>query len=185
MALIRISGTEKINLSKVDMGLVNFYLSHKKLMSNLDNWVLSPDYDNLPDLMKLRDLINKHQPTSNDTKLYRGFILGEPTQNTHGLDYNKLNSNTEKRIEITINKPTSFTTSLDIANAFGSTVISITPGKLTKYFLRMTDEVAVGLCKLRNIKPETQHEWIYIPDVPMKITADVLSYAKRGFLGIF
>lgn len=185
MPLIRISGTEEINLSKVNMGLVNYYLSHKKLMSNLDNWVLSPDYDNLPDLMKLREIINKHQPVSNDNSLYRGFVLGESTQNTHGLDYNTLNANTKKKIQMTIDKPTSFTTSLEIANAFGTTVISINPGEFTKYFLRMTDEVAVGLCKLRNIKPETQHEWIYLPDVPMKITADVLSFAKRGFLGLF
>lgn len=178
MALFRLSSIRDIDKSKVDWKLVNYYLSHPKLMENLDRWVLSPDYDNMPDLVKLRELINRMQPERKDIPVYRGFNLGERTQNTHGFVYEVLKNIPKGKLMLTINTPVSFTTDVEIAKSFGSTVIKIQPGVYTKYFLRMTDEISAALCRMRNIPLQTQHEWIFLPDVELKTGIEVIELGK-------
>lgn len=185
MALFRLSSIKDLDSNKIDWKMVDYYLSHPKLMETLDAWVLSPDYDNMPNLLKLRELINKMQPEKTNRILYRGFILGESYQNTHGLDYGHMKDAPKGKLQIEISTPVSFTTDLEIAKSFGSTVIGIRPGYHTKYFLRMTDEISAALCRMRNIDLQTQYEWIYLPDVPLKINIDVVELTKPKVFGLF
>lgn len=185
MALFRLSSIKDLNSNNIDWKMVDYYLSHSKLMETLDAWVLSPDYSNMPNLLKLRELINKMQPEKTNRILYRGFILGESYQNTHGLDYGHMKDAPKGKLQIEINTPVSFTTDLEIAKSFGSTVIGIRPGHHTKYFLRMTDEISAALCRMRNIDLQTQYEWIYLPDVPLKINIDVVELTKPKVFGLF
>lgn len=185
MALFRLSSIKGLDATKIDWKMVDYYLSHRKLMNALDAWVLSPDYDNMPDLLKLREIINRMQPERGNRTIYRGFILGDRYQNTHGLDYGYMKDAPKGTLQINIENPTSFTPDLEIAKSFGSTVIGIKPGNHTKYFLRLTDEISAALCRMRNIDLQTQYEWIYLPDVPLKINIDVVELTKPKVFGIF
>lgn len=168
--------------SKLDEKLVETYFKNTKLLDALDEWVLNPDYSLLPRLYEMRDLINKLQPHRDArTKLYRGFSINGTMQNFFGLKANEDFKNPNKDFKITIENPTSFTTSLDIASGFGSCVISTTPGQNLKHFLRITDEVAAAVCRNRNIAPETQYEWVFLPIAPTEISIRFLKYAKPAW----
>lgn len=167
---------------KLDEKLVETYFKHKKLLDALDEWILNPDYSLLPSLYEMRDLINKLQPHRDGrTKLYRGFSINGAMQNFFGLKASEEYKNPNKDFKITITDPTSFTSSFDIASGFGNCVITTTPGINLKHFLRITDEVAAAVCKNRNIAPETQHEWVFLPIAPTEFTIRFLKYAKPAW----
>lgn len=168
--------------TKLDGKLVDEYFKNTKLLNALDEWVLNPDYSLLPLLYEMRDLINRLQPFRDSrVKLYRGFSINGNMQNFFGLKANEDFKNKNKDFKITVNDPTSFTSSYDIASGFGDIVISTSPGANLKNFLRLTDEVCAAICKNRNIEPETQYEWVFLPVVPTEFTIRFLKYTKPSW----
>lgn len=167
---------------KLDEKLVDAYFKQTKLLNAIDEWVLNPDYSLLPQLYEVRDLVNKLQPHRDPkTKLYRGFSINGTMQNFFGLKENEDYKNPNKDFKIQIENPTSFTSNYDIAAGFGSCVITTTPGANLKQFLRMTDELSAAVCRNRNIPPETQYEWIFLPINSTEMSIRFLKYTKPAW----
>lgn len=172
----------KLDPAKIDYKIVDQYMANRYLLDALDEWVLNPDYTLLPKLYKMRDLINKIQPHRDaKTKLYRGFSINGNMQNFFGLTPDESFGDPKKTHRIVVKDPTSFTTSPTIAADFGDCVISTTPGAHLKHFLRMTDEVSAAVCQCRNIEPETQYEWVFLPTSPCDFDVRFMAYKKPSW----
>lgn len=172
-------GIKMLDPSTIDWKMVDYYLSNRKIIDTLDHWILIPDYDNLPTLLKVRDLINNAQPLKTyNNEIYRGFSFKAAMQNSMGIVHDARLTNQNHRFDIKLDVPISFTTDLEIAESFGSTVLGIVPGTDVTKFLRITNEMAAAICKLRNIDLQTQHEWIFLPDTPITAKARMLKYKK-------
>lgn len=172
-----------IDVSKLNQQIVAEYEKHENLMTILDHWVLVPNYELGPALAKVRDLVNRLQPHRDPrTKLYRGYRFQNPTQNKSGIAANVKQGEV---VAIECDEPRSFTDDPEIAAGFGDNVIVMTPGGLTKSFLRFTDELSYVICKRRNIKPVTQREWLLIPDKKISFDATVLIHSKPKWYSLW
>lgn len=184
--LFKTYGVKKLDESRIDWKMVDYYLSHGQLMKSLDHWILSPDYDNLSKLIPVRTLINNTQPLKTyNSEIYRGFSFKAVMQNDMGIQHSETLRNTKTMLDIKLNVPISFTTDLEIAESFGSSIIGWVPGVDVVRLLRITDEVAAAICKLRNIKPETQYEWIFLPDKPIDVKVRMVKYHKPKSWDLF
>ncbi|QXO10853.1 hypothetical protein pEaSNUABM54_00027 [Erwinia phage pEa_SNUABM_54] len=163
----------------INRELVAYYAKQTQLLNAIDEWVLVPDYKLLPELVRLRHLVNKHQPHRDaKTVLYRGFTVGANYQNDLKVDLKGKYNDLKRPIGVTFDHPTSFTTEKSIAETFGDTVISIRPGAHLNKFLRLTDELCLAICEHRKIDPETQCEWIFLPYEPTEFMTTFIRHEK-------
>jgi hypothetical protein len=169
-----------LNKEDLDLKIIEKYRAFPKLIEALDNWILMPDMRLLPKLMELSQIVNKLQPLTGNIVAYRGFNYSYflKYQETFGLAKSPdLNTVTTK----TTTNPTSFSTDIRIARAFGNIVLQtqLTPTKHS--FLRITDELSylVSIDR-RNLKQiETQKEIIVFPNTELQIK--VIESNKKPF----
>lgn len=166
-----------VDESTLDQSRLKRYNQHPEMIELLDDWILSPDADLLE---KLRPYVKKFESIARlrvGTKLYRGFDATSSYQDTMGLSKKKFLFNEVLKHDVgdsfnyVISKPLSFSTDIDIARAFGKTVVELTslPGE----YIWITDELSTLISRRRNIGPETQKEVILLP--PEELTFKILS----------
>jgi len=156
----------------LDKTLIAKYERHPDIIELLDDWILAPDGDLLA---KLRTHTRTSQSISRlkiGTKLYRGFDPTSSYQDTMGLSIKKwlFNEVKEHRVgdtfEYSIERPLSFTTDIDIARAFGKTIVQLV--SIPDDYIWITDELSSLVSKRRGIGPETQREVIVLPPQNLK-----------------
>jgi hypothetical protein len=149
------------------------------LLEALDEWVLSPDAKLLPKLKELAQFLAKIYGLNHKLTVYRGFDPDDSYQDTMGLSEKGFFSNKVHPHEVgqifryaSKDRPLSFSTDLEIAHAFGTTVITTTLDPAHQSFLILTDELMALLSERRNIPAETQKEVILLP--PFDIVFSIL-----------
>lgn len=169
------SAVKDINLSKLDKTLVSKYERYPEIIELLDDWILSPDGDLLDKLRSHTRTLQSIARLKIGTKLYRGFDPKSSYQDTMGLSkkgwlFNEVRDHeVGNTFDYPITRPISFTTDLDIAKAFGKTIVQLV--SIPNDYIWITDELSSLISKRRGIGPETQREVIILPpqDLSFKI----------------
>lgn len=164
-----------INIKDIDQVAVKRYLSVPELLTALDDYILFADRALIPKLSELSKFIHKTQPDLKHGTLYRGFGNWGPQEDL-GMD--KLNVGESATFKSN-DKVISTTTSLEIAEAFGPTVVEILPLDRAMSTLIISDELSYIISRRRNLDVSvTQKEVILLP--PIGIKATVLQKKKKG-----
>ena len=172
-------GIYKVDKQTVDWKAVNFYLGNRKLLDNLRNWVEFPNYDCLPGLRYLAREVDRIQPHKDKgTPLYRGMSLEIKMQNNLGIKPNDIYNNPNYKFSITLDKPTSFSTDIRIAEDFGKSIIMIQPGSFISDFLRITPELSTAMATLTKVTPTSEREWVWLRQDPVKFDTHFVKYKK-------
>jgi hypothetical protein len=169
----------KVDEAHLDHAKMKELSQHTSLLEALDHWILIPDMSMRPRLQELAGIVNELYGFSAGLEVYRGFDPLSPYQDTMNLSTKGFFRNTVIPHEVGhefvySNKanPLSFSTSIRIAQAFGSTIVRchLVPAK--ESFLVITDELCAIICERRNIAPVTQKEVIVFP--PYELHCHVL-----------
>lgn len=171
--LIEIFGSDAetyFDESKLDHKKIEKLLKYPDLLKSLNEWILCPDYNLIPKLKQLSQIVDKlYNFNYNNIRIYRGFNKNS-IQDTMGLTnkgffHDSLKKETKLGYEFTykVTNPLSFSIDFNIANAFGNIVIETKLPKHNK--LVITNELAYIINKMRNLKShnKTQKEVIVFP----------------------
>lgn len=171
-----------INIRKLNPVTVKKFQSNPGLIALLDAWVLVPNNDHLPDLIKAAETVRRIQPPQLPHKLFRGFSVSSSYQDHMGLvDKGWFSNSIKKEVvnkpqQYALTRPVSFTTNLGIAKAFGDTIITIPSISVIDHCIWLSDELSYVIALHRNLKkPMTQDEVVVLPSVKT-ITITVLPY---------
>lgn len=163
-----------IVIKDLDTTAVREYLKYPDLMAALDEYILFADQKLIPSLQKLERLQKKVQPGLSIDKLYRGSGNWGPQENL-GSEGMRVG---EKKAFKSPHKVISTSTSLEIAQAFGNTVVGIELDTSASY-LAVSDELSYIVSRRRNLdEAMTQKEVILLP--PISLTFTVLEQKKKG-----
>lgn len=139
-------------------------------MKSVDDWILVPNKNTLKQLEHVLSILRHIQPVRLPEYLYRGFSPKSSYQNTMGLSDKGFFWNTVKHHKVgdvftyQLRDPVSFTSNIDIARAFGDTIIEVSTVGLKDHALVLTDELCYVVGKLRNhTQKYTQDEVIVLP----------------------
>lgn len=163
-----------IVIKDLDQNAVRAYLRSPDLMAALDEYILFADRQLIKRLMELADLQKKVQPSLKVTELYRGSGNWGPQEDlgSKGTQVGDVREFTSPE------KVVSTSMSLEIAQAFGPTVLKITPSEATRKLI-VSDELSYIISRRRNLDVAmTQKEVILLP--PIGLTYTVLQQKKKG-----
>lgn len=159
----------KLDVNKLDDALIDKLKAHQDILSTLNKWIMSPDSTLLPKLIEASEKLIDLDPRVLPSKIYRGVGLRNGYQDT--LSITKNNARVGCEIKYTPTRPISFTTNLDIANAFGNVVVEADTKQLAQRYLWISDELSYLVSRMRNIAPMTQDEVIIFPTkIPVDLT---------------
>lgn len=163
-----------INIKDLDQRVVREYLKHSDLITALDEYILFADRQLIPKLVSLVHVQKTVQPGLKVDKLYRGFGNWGPQEDLGAKSMAVGDSGTFRSTD----KVVSTSTSLEIAKAFGPSVVEIT--NVAPFTgLIVTDELSFIVSRRRNLdKPMTQKEVILLPPIGFEFT--VLEQKKKG-----
>lgn len=163
-----------LDISKLDMTLVRKLQAIPNMVKHLDDWVLAPDKDLLPRLNEYAAILKRICPLPRNVRLFRGFDPSSSYQDTLGLSEkgffrNKVRSfAVGEKISYTILNPLSFSTSEDIAKAFGDTVVVLS--KIPDNYIWLCDELSYLISVERKVSPQSQKEVIVLPPATLELT---------------
>jgi hypothetical protein len=170
------NGEIPLEVSNIDINVINEFNKHKDLLKALDDWVLVPDMKLLSSLKKLAELVKEIHSDNivfkESFKVYRGFDLNSKYQDTMGLSKKGVLFNEIKPFPLNHvfsydndKTPLSFTTVLDpVAKTFGPTIVETELHCNEDNFLFISDELCYLVATMRNhAKMFTQKEIILLP----------------------
>ena len=139
----------EVLIDRYDRQIVEKYYPHVDLIEALDQWILAPDRMLLPRLQQLAELVKVLQPKSIPNTIYRGMDVRSTYQEHLGLSKRGIIFSTPKDIAVgsvqRFMSPSaciSFTSDLEIARAFGKTVVSMDLKHYRGKVLVITDELS-------------------------------------------
>lgn len=161
----------------VDMNKVKQLKQRPDLIKDLDAWILSPDRDLIPRMQELAALVNSLYTHPKVLTLYRGFDLGS-YQDSMGL---KTLPHVGQSIQFdSEERALSFSTEINIARAFGGTVVAVQLNTAKAHFLDITPELCYLVCEERNLdNHETQKEVLVLP--PFDLQGTVVQAKRHNF----
>lgn len=149
-----------IDLDRLDHKKMDELAQHPQLINALDSWILAPDRELVPPLTNLGKIVSELYGFKRDMVLFRGFDPSKTHQDKMGL---ASSCKVGEQHDYRLHSPLSFSTSENIANAFGTLTVQATVNPAHTPALVITDELATLVSRLRNINPETQKEVIVFP----------------------
>ena len=164
-----------IDFRQLNQTVLKTLARHPDLVAVVDDWILMPDRKHLVDLIAAGKVLEKIQPFPRQ-RVWRGFDPASSYQDTMGLSKDwilwrqALKHEVGERFEYTQQHPMSFATDLDIAQAFGRTVVEIDLTVLRNSVVWVSDELSALISDRRNIQPVTQREVIVLPHGPLSFT---------------
>lgn len=158
---------KELDLKGLNAERVHNYLDQPEAIKLLAKWVTLPDMHLVGELKEVVDTLNEIAPLPDTTRLYRGFYPNSAYQDTMGLSKRDwLGSKVKPHVpgevyEYTLDRPLSFTTDLDIALAYGSTVVELVTQPFR--FIWITDELNLLLGMELRKEAKSEKEVIVLP----------------------
>ncbi len=170
---------QALDLTQLSKEKMDKLREHTYLLDALDHWIMIADMSLKGILEELAKVVNNLYGFKGGMEVYRGFDPKSSFQDTMGLSDKGFFGNAVKEyaanhtfVYSNRRNPLSLSTSYQIAQAFGPTVVRVRLDPKKVNFLRITDELAALISERRKIKPMTQKEVIVFP--PYELTCHVV-----------
>lgn len=167
--------TKPIDWREINQSQLKALAKQPELLELIDQWILLADREHTPALVKASALLERIQPFAR-RKVWRGISPTSGYQDTMGLSKDwvlwkqALRHEVGDHFEYDQRYPLSFTTDLDIAKKFGSTIIEIDLTVLKNPVVWISDEVCALISERNNLAPQTLREVIVLPQGPLPFT---------------
>lgn len=158
-----------VDKAKLNLAIVRELEKHPAMLDRLYNWIILPDHDQLKEVTSFLSVLNRLQKLPPITQLWRGLDPGSSYQDTLGfgktgwLWLSKLDHVVGEVRQMEITKPVSFTYRQDVAEHYGSTVVSCQFRDVKDQCLVFTDELYYAIATRHRIEPVTLAEVIVLP----------------------
>lgn len=166
-----------VNVREIVWSTVSKLEKHMDLIEVLDSHILFADRKNTEALKELAAICKKIQKQSSTINVYRGFGSWS-AQEDLGVSKEKPGDKITIRSQ---DKIISTTTDIEIAKAFGPSIVSMTLSAQKDNYLVISDELYYLIAKLRNHeKVMSQREVIILP--PIDIQATIVQHQPKKSL---